>query len=154
MESIRQIGMLLCIISMISMLVFYLLPKTGLAATVRSCAGVFCVTAIAVAVWQGDYHFKLDFSKLQYTREYAVEREAVSQTVNLTENAVSDVIYGALKKEGFEVESVSVSLHISSDNSISISRIRVSATADAPQITAYILKEYGIESDVQLSKAG
>ena len=77
MEGIRQIGMLLCAVSLLSMLIFYLLPKLELSAAVKACAGVFCAAAVLTAISSTRFEAELDFSALRRARAGAIEQKAV-----------------------------------------------------------------------------
>lgn len=154
MEGIRQIGMLLCAVSLLSMLIFYLLPKLELSAAVKACAGVFCAAAVLTAISSTRFEAELDFSALRRARAGAIEQKAVQSTLWLTENAVSDAIYGELKKEGYDVKKADVSLHISGDNSIEINRIQIEVSQmDAAAAAAYVQRVYGIPPQIAVSKA-
>lgn len=154
MEGIRQIGLLLCAVSLLAMLAFYLLPKLELSAAVKACAGVFCMAAVIAAILNTRFDPELDFSALREQRAQKLEQKAMQSTLRLTENAVSDAIYGELKKEGYDVKSVTVSLHILSDSSIEFSRIQIEVSQlDAAAAAAYVSRVYGITPQVVISGA-
>lgn len=150
MDAIRQIGMLLCTLSLLSLLVFWLLPKIELSETVKAYAGVFCTAAIAFAVWHTGVDvrdsFGLDFSALHRMREQNTQRMGMEKTLSLAEHAVEDGIYNELKEEGFSVERIRVRLHITDGGSIEISSITLAADEENwLAIAARVWERYGVK---------
>ncbi len=144
MEGIRQVGLLLCTVSLGASVLCCLLPKTALSGVVKGCGGVFFCVLLLTAVKQQTFSFDVDFDARVQTKAQTVAREAAKQTLTLTEHAVSDAIYGDLRRCGYAVQNVGVSLHILSDNSIEIKQISIWAEDDIPAIKAYLEREYGI----------
>ncbi len=151
MESIREIGMLLCIIGIGTSVMFYLLPKTAASAAVKAAVGVVFCVILCQAVAQKDFTMDFDFASAFTPKVQTMEYEAIRQTLTLTENAVADQIYGALKKQGYPVQSVSLDLHITEENSIRIDSMVIKTAGDALPIKAYIENTYGITPHITVN---
>ncbi len=154
MESIRQIGFLLCILGLGAAIVSYLLPQNAVSAVVKAAAGVVFCVIFCRALQQGDFTFDFDFAQYAQTRSEQLANAAAKQTLTLTENAVSDTLYGELRKLGYAVKRVQVSLHILSDNSIRIDSIVIDADGDVVPIGEYVQKEYGVTPTIIVDGEG
>ncbi len=149
MEQIRQIGLALAALGILSMFVSFLLPKAGLSKTVKASAGIFLILAVALPLVNAKFSFPLDFSALREEKAQAMAEKARGSTLALTENALSDEVYQSLKKAGLTGEEIKVTLHIAKDNSISISRIALTARSeDVPAVSELIEKEYGVTPQI------
>lgn len=153
MDTIREVGVMLCACSLLSMLFSYLLPKTGLSGAVKGCAGVFFTAAILYTILTSKADLSLDFGKLTELHRQETMAAAQQKTLRLSEHAVADQIYGDISKEGIEVDTVEVSLHIGKDGCIEISRIIVTGAqqTDVPLIVRQISAEYGMIPEIRLA---
>ncbi len=151
MEGIRQIGMLLCAVSLLSMLVEFLLPKAGVTAAVKAAAGIFFTGAMVFSLMQIRVDTVFDFSSLRQVKQTQLERTAKKQTLSLAEHAVADRIFADLKQAGYAAEDVFVQLHILPDNGIEINKVEIQCCAkDAAAVVQYVKQQYGIVPRVEI----
>ncbi len=151
MEQIKQIGLVLAALGILSMIVSFLLPKAGMSKTVKASAGIFLILAAALPLADAKFSFQLDFSALREEKVQAMEEKARDSTLALTENALSDEVYRTLQKAGLSAKEIKVTLHIAKDNSISISRIALTArNEDISAISGLIEQEYGVQPQISV----
>ena len=152
METIRQVGMMLCGCSLLSMLFSFLLPKTGLSNAVKGCAGVFFTAAMLYAILQCEWDIMPDMNDRMTVKQQQTAIAAKQKTVTLTENALSDRLVLTLRNGGLKVKKAQVELHINTDGSIEISRVVVETAAEDAMAAADIVEaEYGVRPQIILS---
>ncbi len=134
MNTIREIGISICVTAVAAAIFQGLIPKSNLEKTIRFVLSVFLLSCLIVPLTQLDFSSLGDSLTVFQTDDHVKENN-LQDTVNqklteLTEESVAQTMRLTLEENGIEVERIQVETTIEEDNSIMINRVIISVQTD------------------------
>ena len=154
-ETIRMLGLSLCVTAVITAIFTMLMPDAKLEKTVKFAISLFFLTGLAAPFAAGELDPIFDFSPIQAESQASpLEKQAQEQFLSLAERNLEASLEQLLRAEGVRPQKVDVSIHITEDQRVSIKQVRVTLPASEEgnrQKAADLLrKETGTEAEVDV----
>lgn len=130
MNTIREIGISICVTAVAAAIFQGLMPKTGLEKTARFILSIFFISCLVVPFTHLDFSSFQDSLTAFQTNDDSLNNTTVQGIVNqklseLTKRSISETMRTTLQKNGINPIEIEVETTITEDNSIMINRVIV-----------------------------
>lgn len=153
METIRAIGMSVCITAVVTGIFSMLVPDARLEKVLKFAISLFFLTGLVTPFASGGLEFHVDLEELTAPAARQELNDAVgAQFLPLAEQQLAAGVENVLAAKGIPVKKVTVSIHIDGTERVSINRIEIllpkGAEEQAGSAAAVTRQETGIDPDV------
>ena len=127
MNTIREIGISVCITAVATAIFYGLVPHSGIERTIRFVLSVFFICCLILPFTNADFS---DFESMMayQTTDDPVGEESFQSTVNrnleeLSKQAVEETMSSLFKQEGIDLQQIQTITNVNEENSIEINEI-------------------------------
>ena len=157
METIRMLGMTICVTAVVTALFSMLVPNSNNERVLKFAVSLFFLTGLVSPFAAGGLDFHIDLGELEPPAAQAELSGAVGeQFCSLAERNVAAAVEKVLLAEGLPPKKVAAQINIGADGSISITRMEVLLPAELSGETAraalVVQRETGIRPDVVVAE--
>ena len=130
MNTIREIGISICVTAVAAAIFQGLMPKTGLEKNARFILGIFFISCLVVPFTHLDFSSFQDSLTAFQTNDDSLNNTTVQEIVNqklseLTKRSISETMRTTFQKNGINPIEIEVETTITENNSIMINRVIV-----------------------------
>lgn len=157
METIRMLGMTICITAVVTAIFSMLVPNSGNERVLKFAVSLFFLTGLISPFATGDLDFHLDLGEFENPAvRQELSGEVGEQFCSLAGKNLEAAVERVLLAQGIAPKKVTVQINIGADGGISITRMEVLLPAElsgeAARATALVQRETGIRPEIAVAK--